>query len=66
MVVTLEDGALVGGFGERVTAYYGPSDMRVFAYGAYKELTDHESTQTLYERYRLNPDQIVRDVVEAL
>ena len=66
VVVTLEDGALVGGFGERVAAYYGPSDMRVFAYGAYKELTDHESTQTLYERYRLNPDQIVRDVVEAL
>lgn len=66
VVVTLEDGALVGGFGERIAAYYGPSDMRVLAYGAHKEFADRVPTETLYERYRLNPDQIVQDVVAAL
>lgn len=66
VVVTLEDGALVGGFGERIAAYYGSSDMKVLAYGAHKELTDREPTETLYARYRLNPEQIVQDVLEVL
>ena len=66
VAVTLEDGSLVGGFGERIAAYYGSSDMRVLTYGAHKELTDREPTETLYERYRLNPEQIVQDVLEVL
>lgn len=66
VVVTLEDGALVGGFGERIAAYYGSSDMKVLTYGAHKELTDREPTETLYARYRLNPEQIVQDVLEVL
>lgn len=66
VVVTLEDGSLVGGFGERIAAYYGSSDMKVLTYGAHKELTDREPTETLYARYRLNPEQIVQDVLEVL
>ena len=66
VIVTLEDGSLVGGFGECIAAYYGSSDMKVLTYGAHKELTDREPTETLYARYRLNPEQIVQDVLEVL
>lgn len=66
VIVTLEDGSLVGGFGERIAAYYGSSDMKVLTYGSHKELTDREPTETLYARYRLNPEQIVQDVLEVL
>ncbi|MEI3463876.1 transketolase C-terminal domain-containing protein [Bifidobacterium angulatum] len=66
VVVTLEDGSLVGGFGERIAAYYGSSDMKVLTYGAHKELTDREPMETLYVRYRLNREQIVQDVLEVL
>lgn len=34
VVVTLEDGSLVGGFGERIAAYYGSSDMKVLLWRA--------------------------------
>ena len=40
--------------------------MKVLTYGAHKELTDREPTETLYARYRLNPEQIVQDVLEVL
>lgn len=33
IVVTLEDGVLDGGFGEKIARYYGDSDMRVLNYG---------------------------------
>ena len=57
---------ITAGFGERIAAYYGSSDMKVLTYGAHKELTDREPTETLYARYRLNPEQIVQDVLEVL
>lgn len=66
VVVTLEDGALVGGFGQRIAGYYGPTGMRVLNYGAAKEITDLEPTESLYRRYRLNPELVAEDVLKAL
>lgn len=66
VVVTLEDGALVGGFGQRIAGYYGPTDMKVLNYGAAKEITDLEPTESLYRRYRLNPELVAEDVLKAL
>ena len=39
-VITLEDGILDGGFGEKIARYYGNSDMRVLNYGLKKEFLD--------------------------
>ncbi len=61
VVITLEDGELNGGFGEKISRYYGNSDMKVLNYGAYKEFTDRIPLEELYKRYRLNPEQIVED-----
>lgn len=66
VVVTLEDGALVGGFGQRIAGYYGPTGMKVLNYGAAKEITDLEPTESLYRRYRLNPELVAGDVLKAL
>lgn len=66
VVVTLEDGALVGGFGQRIAGYYGPTGMKVLNYGAAKEITDLEPTESLYRRYRLNPELVAEDVLKAL
>lgn len=64
-IITAGFGDAIGP-GERIAAYYGSSDMKVLTYGAHKELTDREPTETLYARYRLNPEQIVQDVLEVL
>ena len=40
LVITLEDGVLDGGFGEKIARYYGATDMKVLNYGAKKEFVD--------------------------
>ncbi|MCR5266168.1 MAG: 1-deoxy-D-xylulose-5-phosphate synthase [Cyanobacteria bacterium RUI128] len=66
LVITLEDSVLDGGFGEKVTRFYGASDMKVLNFGAYKEFPDRVPLNELYERYHLTTDLIVEDVAEAL
>ena len=66
VVVTLEDGILNGGFGEKVASFYGNSAVKVLNYGADKEFTDRVPVEELYERYRLVPELIVDDVKSIL
>ncbi len=62
VVITLEDGVLDGGFGEKISRFYGDSDMKVLNFGAKKEFTDRISLNTLYKRYHLTPELIVQDI----
>lgn len=66
VVITLEDGELDGGFGEKVTRFYGNSDMKVLNYGSHKEFTDRASLDELYTRYRLKKELIFEDVKKIL
>lgn len=62
LVITLEDGVLDGGYGEKIARYYGNSDMKVLNYGGKKEFTDRVPVDELYKRYRLTKEQIKEDV----
>lgn len=62
IVVTLEDGVLDGGFGEKIARYYGGSDMRVLNYGVRKEFADRYAIGELLEKNRLTDAQIVEDI----
>lgn len=66
IVITLEDGVLDGGFGEKIARFYGDSDMKVLNYGAKKEFTDRVPLDELYMRYRLKKELIAEDVVNIL
>ncbi|WP_420838173.1 1-deoxy-D-xylulose-5-phosphate synthase [Bifidobacterium santillanense] len=78
LVVTLEDGQLEGGWGEKVTAYYanhrtadttgdrGDRNPRVINVGADKEFTDRIPLATLNERYGLTVEAVAARVREAL
>ncbi len=66
IVITLEDGILDGGFGEKIARFYGNSDMKVFNYGGKKEFTDRIPLDELYERYHLKKELIVDDVKNYL
>ena len=65
LVVTLEDGQLEGGWGEKVTAFYANSSnakasrVRVLNFGAAKEFTDRVPLGELNERYGLTSETIV-------
>lgn len=63
LVVTLEDGCKDGGFGERIAAYYGTSDMKVLVCGVKKGLYDRFDVEQLLSDNRLLDAQIVEDVL---
>ena len=66
VVVTLENGVIDGGFGEKVARFYGNSDMRVLVKGLKKEFYDKVPYGELMERNRLTAKQIVEDVKAVL
>lgn len=66
IVVTLEDGILDGGFGEKIARYYGASDMKVLNVGLKKEFLDRYDVQEVLEKNHLNAEQIAADVEAIL
>lgn len=62
LVITLEDGVLDGGFGEKIARYYGPSDMKVLNYGVKKEFIDRYDVEEQLKKNRLTVPQIVEDI----
>ncbi|WEE35196.1 1-deoxy-D-xylulose-5-phosphate synthase [Lactiplantibacillus paraplantarum] len=66
LVVTVEEASLSGGFGEKVSRYYGNSTMRVLNFGAAKRFNDRETTAELLHEFKLTPPQIVTAITEQL
>ena len=66
IVVTLEDGALEGGFGEKIARHFGKSDMKVICYGAGKEFVDRYVASEYLAANRLREDLIAEDVMALL
>ena len=66
LVITLEDGQVEGGFGPKVTRFYGNTAMKVLNFGADKEFTDRTTKKELYEKYELMPNLIIKKIMEIL
>lgn len=66
LVLTIEDGILDGGFGEKVTRFYGASNMKVLNYGALKEFTDSIKLDVLYNKYHLTSELIINDILKNM
>ena len=62
-VVTLEDGILDGGFGEKIARYYGADDMKVYCCGLKKEFLDRYSVDAVLAENRLTPEQMCEDIL---
>jgi len=66
LVVTLENGQIDGGFGEKIARYYGTSQMKVLNLGAEKAFIDNLSVQTQYQRFHLTVPQIAENILKVL
>ena len=62
-VVTIEDGILDGGFGEKIARFYGNSDMIVLNFGLKKEFLDRYDVQTVLKDNKLTTEQIVDELL---
>lgn len=62
LVITLEDGVLDGGFGEKIARFYGTSPVNVKCYGFRKEFADRYKAADLLKANRMTSEQIVEDI----
>ena len=62
VVITLEDGILEGGFGEKIARFYGSSNVKVFNYGLKKEFIDRYDCNEILAENHLTKEQICKDI----
>lgn len=62
-VVTLEDGILDGGFGEKIARFFGNSNVKVLNFGLKKEFLDRYNPADILKDNHLTKEQIVDDIL---
>ena len=65
-VITLEDGVLAGGWGEKVARYLAPTNLRIRCYGYPKAFPDRVKPLDLLRSCGITVTDIVRDALELL
>ena len=66
VVVTLEDGQLDGGFGEKIARFYGADAVKVLNFGLKKEFLDRYDLEQVLRDNHLTPEQIAHDIKNVL
>lgn len=66
VVLTLEDGILDGGFGEKIARFYGASDVKVLNFGLKKEFLDRYNVEEVLKANHLTAEQITEDVCQVI
>ena len=66
VVVTLEDGQLDGGFGEKIARFYGADAVKVLNFGLKKEFLDRYDLEQVLRDNHLTPEQSAHDIRNVL
>lgn len=66
LVITLEDGILEGGFGEKIASFYGTTNMKVKNYGIRKSFPDRYIVEELLKENGITVEQIIADIKEII
>ncbi len=66
IVITLEDGILDGGFGEKISRFYGSSQMKVLNFGFKKQFLDRYNVSDILKENHLTADLIAEDVIKLI
>lgn len=66
LVVTLEEGIIDGGFGEKIARFYSSTSMKVLVRGIKKSFYNYYDPDELLSANRLQPEQVVCDVLSIL
>lgn len=66
LVITIEDGILDGGFGEKISRYYGSSHIKVLNYGLRKIFRDRYNSNEVKKQEHLEPNIILEDIQKVL
>ena len=62
IVITLEDGELEGGYGQKIASYYGKTSMKVLNYGISKQFYDRYKPEDVLQQNHLDFEHILDDI----
>lgn len=62
IVITLEDGELEGGYGQKIASYYGKTSMKVLNYGISKQFYDRYKPEDVLQQNHLDFEHILDDL----
>ena len=66
VIITLEDGILQGGFGEKIASFYGTTNMKVKNYGIRKSFPDRYIVDELLKENGITVEQIIANIKEII
>lgn len=66
LIITLEDGELMGGYGQNIASFYGTSDIRVKNYGISKKFHTDFKPEELLKDNGMSVQNITREIKEYL
>lgn len=66
VAITLEDGILNGGFGEKIASYYGADDIKVKNYGLEKKFYDRFDADDVLRENGITADGIACDIMSII
>ena len=66
VVVTLEDGVLDGGFGEKISRFYATTNIKVLNFGAKKEFVDRYNIKEFLKANHITEELIIEDILNCL
>lgn len=62
VVLTMEDGVLDGGYGQKIASFYGPSTMKVMNYGLKKEFIDRFNASEILKENKITIEDMINDL----
>ena len=62
IVITLEDGELEGGYGQKIASYYGKTSIKVLNYGISKQFYDRYKPEDVLQQNHLDFEHILDDI----
>ena len=66
LVITIEDGEVMGGYGQNIAAFYGDSDMRVHCHGISKAFHTEFKAEELLDAHGISVDKLTAEMISSL
>lgn len=66
LVITVEDGELMGGYGQNIAAFYGDSGMRVHCHGLSRAFHTEFKADELLHEHGISVEKLTAEIISAL
>jgi len=65
-VITIEDNALIGGFGATIKSHFSNSDVKVYSFGIPDKFIEHGTVDQLKDMIGITPEKITKEIISIL